>query len=165
MTRLASFAVVALMLGLVAEVQAGGYPPVCMAVERIVWEPDEAAPTRIQIWGSFAFLKEGTRYGPPVRGYLYYSLLKGHEDECRKQWKDLSQLVAKNHLVTFGMCNQPRVDGDLQQPGEKRVVPTAFPLMKLEANFAAAEEVVDAKILKQLRSQLVQKKEKASTKD
>jgi hypothetical protein len=89
-----------LILGFVfaVEVQAGGPPPVCMVVDKLVFEPNQEAPKRVQIWGTFSFLKERTTYGEPVRGYLYYTLASGKEEQCRKEWAHLEKLVADKHL-------------------------------------------------------------------
>jgi hypothetical protein len=137
MKRVVTVAALVLVFCAVAEVRAGGPPPVCMAVDRLVWEPSEAAPTRIQIWGVFTLLQQGTKYGTPIRGYLYYAAPKGREEQCRKDWKVLSQLVAENHLVAFGACNQPRVDSHIRKPGDKATSPVPFP--SAECGFTAGE--------------------------
>jgi hypothetical protein len=67
-----------IVLALTAEASGGGPPPVCMAVDKVVVEPNDAAPTRIRIWGTFIFLDDSrTTYGAPVRGYLYYFAVPG----------------------------------------------------------------------------------------
>ena len=45
-------------------------------IDRVVLEPSDAQPERIQIWGAFSFAMRqfGDQYSPPVRGYLYYQL-------------------------------------------------------------------------------------------
>jgi hypothetical protein len=122
------------------EVRAGGPPPVCMAVERLVFEPNENTPTRIQIWGSFALLNS-TRdaYGEPVRGYLYYTAAPGKEEESRKKWGELKKLVAEQHLVSYGICGEPKVDGHLRKPTDKAEAPVEFPFDK--AGFANADKM------------------------
>src|SRR5205814_5449551 len=70
-----------------AEVRAGGPPPVCIAVDKLVFEPNEDTPSRIQIWGTFALLNDSKgAYGEPVHRYLYYTAAPGKEAECRKEW-------------------------------------------------------------------------------
>jgi len=136
---------------LTAEVRAGGPPPVCMAVDKVVFEPRESAPSRIQIWGSFVFLNDRRdKYGEPVRGYLYYAATPGKEEECRKEWAKLKKLVAEQHLVSFGICGQPKVDSHLRKPTDKAESPTVFPLG--EHCFANADDMrPHFPALKQLR--------------
>ena len=121
-------------------VHAGGPPPVCMAVDKLVFEPNEHAPTRIQIWGTFALLN-GTRgaYGEPVDGYLYYAATPGKEAESRKEWAKLKKLVAEQHLIAYGMCGEPKVSGQLRKPTDKVEAPVAFPLA--EPGFANADQM------------------------
>src|SRR5690348_7718107 len=61
-------------------------------VDKVVLEPNDAAPERVQVWGAFAIASKEDRstYQPAKRGYLYYALKPGKEDVCRKEWADLS---------------------------------------------------------------------------
>jgi hypothetical protein len=122
------------------ETRAGGPPPVCMAVDKLVFEPNEDAPTRIQIWGTFALLN-GTRgaYAEPVHRYLYYAATPGKEAECRKEWAKLKKLVAEQHVVTYGMCGEPKVSDQLRKPTDKAEAPSAFPLVA--TGFANADQM------------------------
>ena len=117
-----------LAITLVADARAGGPPPVCMVIDKLVFEPNEDSPARVQIWGTFSFLKERTNYGKPVQGYLYYSVAKGKEEQCRKEWARLKKLVADKHVVAFGICGSPKVDGHFRKSTEKLDSPVAFPL-------------------------------------
>ena len=123
-----------------AEAHAGGPPPVCMAVDKLVFEPNEEAPTRVQIWGTFALLNGSKAgYGEPMRRYLYYTAAPGKEAECRKEWAKLKKLLAERHLISYGMCGQPEVADQLRKPSEKPEAPTPFPLV--EAGFANADNM------------------------
>jgi hypothetical protein len=115
-------------LAIVVEARAGGPPPVCMVVDKLIFEPNQEAPTRVQIWGTFSFLKKNTTYGEPVQGYLYYALAKGKEEQCRQEWARLEKLVADKHVVAFGLCGSPKVDGHLRQSAEKLRSPDVFPV-------------------------------------
>jgi hypothetical protein len=149
MTRIACFAGVMIVLTLTAEGRAGGPPPVCMAVDKIVLEPNDEAPTRIQIWGTFILL-DGSRtmYGAPQRGYLYYAAVPGKEEECRKEWANLRKLAAEDRIVAYGICGTPKVDGHLRKPAQKPQAPVVFPLC--ENGFTPAEQYVDYRSLKEL---------------
>jgi hypothetical protein len=128
MSRIKWGAGLILVLALAVDARAGGPPPVCMVIDKLVFEPNEQAPTRVQIWGTFSFLKEKTDYGKPVQGYLYYALADGKEKQCRKEWAQLKKLVADKHIVAFGLCGSPKVDGHLRKPTEKLHSPVVFPL-------------------------------------
>src|SRR5438132_11431713 len=120
MTRIPCFAGLVIVLALTAKASGGGPPPVCMAVDKIVLEPNDVAPTRIQIWGTFIFLEDSrTMYGDPVRGHLYYTAIPGKEKECRKQWADLRELAAADQIVAYGLCGTPKIDGHLRKALEK----------------------------------------------
>ena len=120
-----------LVLSLVftASAVAGGPPPICMAVDRIVFEPNEKEPTRVQIWGSFVLCKDNSTYGKPIAGYLYYTVEPGKEVECRREWTKLQKLVADKHIVGLGNCGQPNVDGHIRNVTEEPRSPVAFPLV------------------------------------
>ena len=123
-----------------ADVRAGGPPPVCMAVDKLVFEPNENTPVRIQIWGSFSLLNDTKdSYGQPVRGYLYYSAAPGKEEECRKEWAKLKKLVAEQHLVSYGICGEPKIDSHLRKPTDKAAAAAAFPLV--DHGFANADKM------------------------
>src|SRR5690348_2745074 len=64
-------------------------------IDKVVLEPNADAPTRIQVWGAFTFATEGSgdTYAAPVRGYLYYHAVKGKEDTCRNEWKDMKKIA------------------------------------------------------------------------
>src|SRR5690349_3991397 len=41
-------------------------------VDKVVFEPNDTAPERAQVWGGFALARDrGDRYDAPQRGYLY----------------------------------------------------------------------------------------------
>src|SRR5438552_16589445 len=98
MSRIKWAAALILAFAFVVDARAGGPPPVCMVIDKLVFEPNEEAPARMQIWGTFSFLKEKTNYGKPVQGYLYYTLANGKEEQCRKEWGRLKKLVADKHI-------------------------------------------------------------------
>jgi len=140
MTRFLCFWAVALALILCAEAKAGGPPPVTMAVDKVIFEPNEAAPTAVQIWGTFTFLQENkSTYGPPQRGYFYYAIAPGKEDRCRQEWTKLKKLADAGQLVCYGFCNEPRVSGHLRKAADKPHTPDLFPVASPEwAGFRSA---------------------------
>src|SRR5262249_50496585 len=78
-------------------------------VDKVVFEPNAAAPERVQIWGAFALAgkESGSFYHPVQRGYLYFSLKPGKEDVCRKEWKDLNSIAAPDQIIGFERLYEP----------------------------------------------------------
>src|SRR5947199_9906383 len=70
-----------LVLAACAPVPAHASDPVGIyaVVEKVVFEPSESAPERIQIWGAFALTdgRSGDGYLRAQRGYLYFTLPDG----------------------------------------------------------------------------------------
>jgi hypothetical protein len=74
-------------------------------VDRVVFEPSEAAPERIQVWGGFALAKKSTgntEYHDAERGYMYFKLRPGDEAVCKKEWADLKTVAGTRQIVAFG---------------------------------------------------------------
>ena len=98
--------VIALGLVLVLATGARASDPtgIYARIDKVVLEPNDAKPERVQVWGTFALAKAGSRddYDKPVKGYLYYSLAPGKEDTCRKEWADLKKVAGKDQCVAFG---------------------------------------------------------------
>lgn len=96
-------------------------------VDRVVFEPNEAAPQRIQIWGAFAIaIKQNPRdYATAQRGYLYYSVVPGKEEVCRKEWADLKKLAGSGEIVGFGARH---LDSRVRKAEEKLSSPDDYPL-------------------------------------
>ena len=103
----------------------GGY----LTVDKVVLAPKDA-PTTIQIWGSFVFATRtgGKSYGEPVRGYLYYEVVSGKEDVCRKEWSDLKKAAGTGQIIGFGSSYELKSLGKVRKADEKPKSPTAYPL-------------------------------------
>jgi hypothetical protein len=73
-------------------------------IDRVVFEPSEAAPERIQVWGGFAVAKADDRdnYQAAERGFMYFILRPGDEEICKKEWADLKSIAGTKQIVTFG---------------------------------------------------------------
>jgi hypothetical protein len=74
-------------------------------VSKVVFEPNDKAPERIQIWGVFALAdtaRGGGFYSKPQRGYLYYSLPKGKESTALKEWADFKAVAGTGQGIAFG---------------------------------------------------------------
>lgn len=96
-------------------------------VEKVVFEPNESAPQRIQIWGAFALAdreRRGDYYRPAERGYLYYTLAPGKEDICRKEWADFKAVAGTGEAVGFGSRYLPK--GRVRKATEKAEDPDTY---------------------------------------
>jgi hypothetical protein len=92
-----------LVLVLAAGARASDPTGIYARIDKVILEPNDDKPARIQIWGTFALakLRSGDDYEQPVKGYLYYSLAQGKEDMCRKEWADLKKVAGKDQCVAF----------------------------------------------------------------
>ena len=97
-------------------------------VEKVVLEPSDAAPQRVQIWGAFAMSdrQSGSTYGPAERGYLYYTCPAGKESVCRNEWSDLKSVAGKNVGVGFGQRYAP--DSRIRKADVKPSAPDTYPI-------------------------------------
>jgi len=73
-------------------------------VDRVVIEPSDTSPERIQVWGGFALAKgrNGYDYNDAERGYLYFKMRPGEEEICKKEWADLKAVAGTGQIVSFG---------------------------------------------------------------
>ena len=94
-------------------------------IDKVVLEPNATAPERIQIWGAFALATKADRnnYDPAQRGYLYYSLKAGKEEQCLKEWADLKALAATSQIIGFGGRTAARLRTADDKPGDPDIYP------------------------------------------
>ena len=72
-------------------------------VDKVVLEPSDTAPERVQIWGGFALAKgRGSTYEPAQRGYMYFKLPPEKEKAALREWNDLKALAGADQPVAFG---------------------------------------------------------------
>jgi hypothetical protein len=98
-------------------------------VQKVVLEPNEAEPLRIQVWGAFA-VSDGKRdsdaYTAPQVGYLYYSCPSGQERTCRNEWSDLKTVAGKGVGVGFG--GRYLAAGRVRKASEAPASPDPYPI-------------------------------------
>jgi hypothetical protein len=109
------------------QTNASDWTGVYARIDRVIFEPNESAPERIQIWGAFALATKDSRndYDPAQRGYLYYSLKPGKEEICRKEWADLKAVAGTGQIVGFGGRNQP---AQLRKISDNPANPDVYPV-------------------------------------
>jgi hypothetical protein len=108
-------------------VSASGPLGIYGIVEKVVFEPNERTPERVQVWGAFAYVegRSPSEISPVTRGYLYFRLPTYGEsaDTVRKEWADLRTVAGTGQAVGFGSWgyigrfNQLLPDGRTTSPG------------------------------------------------
>jgi hypothetical protein len=87
---------------------ADGPVGVYVMVQKVVFEPNEAGPKTLQIWGVFVWVDGGLQSpGPinlPQRGYLYFKLPESATEAsaAKKQWSDIKAIAGSNQIIAFG---------------------------------------------------------------
>jgi hypothetical protein len=84
-------------------------------IERVVFEPNQAAAERVQLWGAFTYVNglPGGRYlglSTPKRGYLYFKTpeVDSRPDSAayvklvKAEWADLAAVAGTGQAVGFG---------------------------------------------------------------
>jgi hypothetical protein len=109
-------------VGLARHVAASGPLGIYGIVDRVVFEPDERFPERVQVWGAFAYVDGASgplATSPARRGYLYFTLPRflarrsaqregddpGGESQIaliRREWADLKAVAGTGQAVGFG---------------------------------------------------------------
>jgi hypothetical protein len=104
-------------------------------VDKVVLEPSDGSPERVQVWGGFALAEgRGDEYATAQRGYMYFTLKPGEEEICRKEWNDLKSVAGTGQIVAFGVRHKPKgtirkADAKVEKPD---VYPTGFGLTKIK---------------------------------
>jgi hypothetical protein len=96
-------------------------------VTKVILEPTDKAPERIQIWGVFALAdtaRGGDFYTKPQHGYMYFSLPKGKESTALKEWTDFKAVAGTGQGIAFG--GRYSAHGKVRQETEKPVSPDSY---------------------------------------
>jgi hypothetical protein len=94
----------------VAHVTASGPLGIYGIVEKVVFEPNETAPERVQVWGAFAYVDGGAghelgAWTEARRGYLYFKIptsVPAAPELIRREWADLKAVAGTGQAVGFG---------------------------------------------------------------
>ena len=103
-------------------------------IDKVVLEPNDTAPERIQLWGAFCLADDKDRdsYLAPQRGYLYYKLPAEKPDAARKEWNDLKAAAGSGDVIGFGSRHgaKAKVRSASEKPENADVYPVAYGLVK-----------------------------------
>ena len=121
-------AVAAVLLALAPAARASDPVGIYAVVDKVMLSPSTGPAERIQLWGVFALAqgRGGDDYSPPMRGYMSFTLVKGKEDVCRKEWADLKKLAGTRQCVAFGARHERK--GTVRQGGDPTKAPDVYPL-------------------------------------
>ena len=127
-TRILGVAILGACLSATVALYASDFTGVYGVIDKVVFEPSDSAPARVQIWGAFAFSdgQRGSNYKPAEKGYLYYSCEAGRESMCRKEWADLKSVAGTGTGVGFGYRYAPA--GHVRKADEKPATPDVYPI-------------------------------------
>ena len=96
------------------------------AIDKVVLEPNDTAPERIQIWGAFSLAqgKFGDQYESPKTGYMYFKLPTMKSEVAKKEWADLKSVAGKHEIIGFGTRFEEK--GRVRKGDEKAENPDAY---------------------------------------
>lgn len=73
-----------------------------------------------------AIPRDPVTYAPPESGYMYFRLLAGKEDACRKEWADLKRVAGTRQVIGFG--SRWKEKGRVRKAAENPDSPDSHPL-------------------------------------
>jgi hypothetical protein len=113
--KLKILGVTAIFLLATGHVPASGPLGIYGIVEKVVFEPNETSPERVQLWGAFSYVEGVMPDGVMVvsragRGYLYFKLFAyspggpapSEATAVRREWLDLKAVAGTGQAVGFG---------------------------------------------------------------
>jgi len=126
--RVVLFLLCGLIAGGSALLWASGPAGCYVIVDKIILEPNEAAPKRIQVWGLFSVAdgKTGNAYLPPQAGYMYFELQGGLEQQTLAEWADLKKVAGTESVIAF--AQRYEWNGRLRKGTDKVEVPDKYPV-------------------------------------
>jgi len=138
-----------LVLAMAGMTFASGPIAVYALVEKVVLEPNDSAPTRIQLWGAFsvASARYSATYSSPEKGYLYYKIDSSLLTAARPVWEDLKKVAGTGEVVGFGGGYASNEDvGRVRKASEKVNNPDSFPIGNPVIRLGAAQADLVAKL-------------------
>jgi hypothetical protein len=117
----------AVLSGTAATSRASDPVGIYALVEKVVTEPADGTPERVQVWGVFALAegRGGDFYSAPVYGYLYYNAQE-KPDMATREWADLKSVAGTGQAVAFG--SRYKEKGRVRKATEKPAAPDAYPV-------------------------------------
>jgi hypothetical protein len=109
---------------LLASGPAGCY----VIVDKIILEPNDSSPKRIQVWGLFSVAdgKTGNAYLAPQAGYMYFELHASQEKPTLAEWSDLKKVAGTESVIAF--AERYEWNGRLRKATDKVESPDVYPI-------------------------------------
>ena len=130
-------------------------------IERVVLEPDQTSPQRIQLWGAFSNNRDAKN---PKRGYMYFTLPVSQQETARKEWTDFKTIAGTGRVVAFGMqrfgsaqgrepadayfATLARVRPATETPRSPDIYPLNFGIQEMHMNMIAIVDPLKASLKK-----------------
>ena len=84
---------------------ASGPIGVYAMIDKVLFEPNDQSPNRVQVWGAFAYVDGGTggtRISEIQRGYMYFATDGPASAAVLNEWRDLKTVAGTGQAVGFG---------------------------------------------------------------
>ena len=151
---------VALVFGLRTS-HASGPIGIYGIIDKVVFEPNEKSPERIQVWGAFAYVDGGANrdlgVSPAKRGYLYFKLPENGsatEAMAQKEWADLKSTAGTGQCLGLGSRYQEKgtVRDEAAKPKDPDTYPVALGLTKVNGKtYKPIKELIELSASKPAR--------------
>lgn len=117
-----------LLLAGTVSLNASGPLGIYGIVEKVVYEPNDTLPERIQVWGAFAYVEtsvvgQSLTVSAAKKGYLYFRLGGASDTVVRNEWADLKSVAGTGQAVGFGKWGYIGGFGGLQPDTTSRNPP------------------------------------------
>ena len=117
-------------------------------IDKVVMEPDERAPQRLQVWGVFSIAdrRNADDYLPARAGYLYFTLPDDGR-MARAEWSDLKSIAGTPQIVAFGSRWGPlptvRRSGDAPAPPDPYAVNVGLTKINGRTHYGPVRSVLE----------------------
>src|SRR5262249_56988139 len=100
--RMAFLALTAVILG-AAAARASDPVGIYALIDKVVREPKEGTPERVQVWGVFVLARNyGNEHTAPIRGYMYFTTTAGESGDSPPGRGDLRRGAGRQQVGGFG---------------------------------------------------------------
>ena len=131
-TRITIMVLAALILAASsATLLASGPAGVYCIIDKVVFEPNDKAPERVQIWGAFAVAtgRDNDYMSTPQAGYMYFKLpsTANQSDIAKKEWADMKVVAGTGQGISFGLSWNPK-NGRVRRSTDRVNSPDVYPI-------------------------------------
>lgn len=132
MSRSICLAMSVLLVGVTATAEASDHNGIYALIENVVIRDAGTPNETVQVLGLFSLAKGQREYQLPVHGYMFFKLIEGKEDVCRKEWADLKRVAGTKLPISFARRFERNRDpanlGRIRKLHEKPTKPDTYVL-------------------------------------